>query len=762
MTGDSDARSRAPPPATDRLCFAVEDMDCADEVAVLRGALRALVPGEDRLAFDVVRGRLWVSLRDGEPNRQAVLQAVARTGMRATVCEAGAPKPTEVPDAALRRRLLLTAASGLALSAGVATEALTGSGLARALGAGTGEHAVGTPARALYAVTILIAYRYVAPRAWAALRRLRPDMNLLMSVAVVGALLIGEWLEAAVVSFLFALSLAIESWSAGRARRAVDSILRLVPDLVRVVDAAGVEESVAPDGVPLGTHFVVRPGERVPLDGTVIEGVSHIDEAPITGESLPVAKSPSSDVFAGTINGAGALVVASTHTAGDTVLARVVRTIAEAGSQRAPVERWVDRFAAVYTPAVLAAALLVAVVPPIALGAEWSPWIYRALVLLVVSCPCALVISTPVTLVSALAAAARGGVLVKGSGHLEALASVRAVALDKTGTLSEGRPRVVEVLALRGDAAEVLAMAASVEVRSEHPLARAVTRAAEDRALVFRAATDFVAMAGKGARATVESGDGTRRAVWIGSHAFLEELGLESRTVHERLIDFAHGGRTVVVVGTDDEVLGMIAIADELREESAEAVASLSRLGIKHVSLLTGDNREAAAVIGERCGIDDVRAELLPHDKVAEIERLLDEHGFVAMVGDGVNDAPALARASVGIAMGAAGSDAAIETADVALMADDLRRLPWVIDLSRRALRTVRTNVALSLSVKAAFIVMAAVGSASLWAAIAADMGASLVVTLNGLTLLRRRELPSVPLLQPPDKKVPRLESGAP
>jgi len=366
------------------------------------------------------------------------------------------------------------------------------------------------------------------------------------------------------------------------------------------------------------------------------------------------------------------------------------------------------------------------------------------------------VISTPVTLVAALASSARNGVLVKGASHLEALARVRAVALDKTGTLSEGRPRVAEVVALSGTEEDVLALAAAVEARSEHPLARAVVLAAERRGVSFTAATDFVAVPGKGARATVRAADGSTQSLWIGSHPFVEELDLETREIHETLERLAIGGRSVVVLGSEQAVLGMIALADAIRPESISALRSLRNLGVDRIVMLTGDNRETATVVAEECGIDDVRAELLPHDKVAAIEGLLEEYGVVAMVGDGVNDAPALARASVGVAMGAAGTDAAIETADVALMADDLRKLPWLIEHARRTMRTVRANVALSLAVKGAFVLLAGAGYASLWTAIAADMGASLVVTLNGLSLLKGRTGLSSVAPSASEKLVPR------
>jgi Zn2+/Cd2+-exporting ATPase len=448
---------------------------------------------------------------------------------------------------------------------------------------------------------------------------------------------------------------------------------------------------------------------------------------------VPVLKSPGGTVFAGTINGDGALEVECTRPAGDTTLAHIVRMVGEAQSRRAPSEQWVERFARVYTPAVMAVALLTLVVPPLLLGGAWSDWLYRALVLLVIGCPCALVISTPVSIVAALAAAARHGVLVKGGLYLETPGRLKAIALDKTGTLTEGQPRVVEVIPMGGhDASDLLGIVAALESRSEHPLAKAILAHAGDRGVAPSPAEEFRILPGKGASARIGG-----HAYWLGSHRYLEERGQETPDVHARLVAMTGAGRTVVVVGDESHVCGLIAVADRVRPGAAAAVQAMRRQGIEHVAMLTGDNRGTAKAIARETGVDEIHAELLPAEKVKAVEDLVSRYGAVAMVGDGVNDAPAMAQATLGIAMGAAGSDAAIETADVALMSDDLSKVPWLIGHSRRALSIIRQNIALSLSVKALFVVLTFAGHASLWAAIAADMGASLLVIANGLRLLR-------------------------
>jgi Cd2+/Zn2+-exporting ATPase len=506
----------------------------------------------------------------------------------------------------------------------------------------------------------------------------------------------------------------------------------LTPPAARRLAADGSEEQVPPDRVSVGELFSVRPGERMPLDGRVVRGTSDVNQAPITGESLPVPKSAGEEVFAGTINGDGALTIECTKAAGDTTLAHIIRLVGEAQSRRAPSEQWVEKFARVYTPAVMAIALSVLLIPPLFFGGAWLDWFYRSLVLLVIACPCALVISTPVSIVAALAAAARNGVLIKGGLYVEAPARLEAIALDKTGTLTEGKPTVVQVVPLGGhDEQELLERGAALAARGTHPLARAIMAYARQRRVAIRPAEEYQITQGKGA-----TGRFNGQEYWLGSRRYLAERGQETEEVLQRLELLAKAGRTVVAIGNASHVCGLIALADTVRPGARETLQSLRDAGVKHIVMLTGDNQETADAIARETGVDEIHAELLPADKVTAVEALVAKYGQVAMVGDGVNDAPALGRATLGIAMGAAGSDAAIETADIALMSDDLSKIPWLIRHSRRTLAVIRQNIGFSLSVKALFVVLTLAGYASLWAAIAADMGASLLVIFNGLRLL--------------------------
>jgi len=726
------------------LCFEIHGMDCADEVALLKRELGPLVGDEDRLGFDILHGRLTVASTGPDVAVDAILQAVARTGMRAERWRGPGHRPS---DAARSRywerhgRTILTACSGLLGTTALAIDAWQSGGLFAVLGVETTGQAGGVPivAMTLYLLGIVAGMWTVFPKAWRAIVRLQPDMNLLMTIAVVGAAAIGDWFESVTVAFLFSVSLLLESWSVGRARRAVAALLDLTPATARVRGEDGSERQVAPDEVSVGSLLVIKPGEKIPLDGRVVAGASDVDQAPITGESVPVFKGTGMEVFAGTINGDGALEIESTKPAADTTLARIIRMVGEAQSRRAPSERWVERFARIYTPVVMQLALLIFVIPPLLFGGQWSDWFYRSLVLLVIACPCALVISTPVSIVASLASAARHGVLVKGGVSIEAPARLVAMAMDKTGTLTAGKPAVVQVVPLSGhDETELLERAAAMESRSNHPLARAIVAAARERQVPVEAAQDFEIIQGKGATACLAG-----KRYWLGSHRYLEERGQETPEVHDRLAAMAGQGRTVVVIGQDEHVCGLIALADQVRPAARQLVGELHAAGLDHVVMLTGDNRGTAEAIARETGVDQVQAELLPEDKVQAVEQLVRRYGTVAMVGDGVNDAPALARATLGIAMGAVGSDAAIETADVALMSDDLSKLPWLIHHSRRTLAIIRQNITFALAVKAVFVILTCAGFASLWAAIAADMGASLLVISNGLRLLRTVTSPS-------------------
>lgn len=705
----------------------VEGMDCSEEIGAIRQELRG-VPGLMGLEFDLLGQRLVVSIDEKLLSEVALVEAVDRSGVRVVARSTTA-------DVASRRshmwgRLVAMSTSGVAVLLGFLVHA-AGTGLVVAL---AGDGGVGTPvlARFIYGIAVVAGAWFVAPKAWASLLRLRPDMNLLMVVAVIGAVGIGEWFEAATVAFLFAASLVLEAWSIGRARRAITALLSKVPEEARVLGKDGREQLVPAESVGIASRVLVKPGERIPLDGRVAQGSSEVNQAPITGESVPVLKGPGDLVFAGTVNGDAVLEFVSTTAAGDSTLSRIIRMVGEAHAQRAPVEQWVEKFAAVYTPVVMVLALATMFLPPALFGGSWTEWLYRSLVLLVIACPCALVISTPVSIVAALAAAARNGVLVKGGVHIETPARLRAIAVDKTGTLTEGRPRVVAVVPMSGhDDQELLERVAALEARSTHPLAEAIVAFAQARHLEVKPATDVRIIQGKGA---VGLFDG--QEYWLGSHRYLEERGCETPEIHEQLEALSRSGQSVVVVGDGTHVCGFIALADTVRPAARAAVLALRAVGVQHIVMLTGDNRGTADAIASATGVDEVHAELLPADKVAAIERLVAKYGTVAMIGDGVNDAPSMARATLGIAMGAAGSDAAIETADVALMSDDLSKVPWLVLHSRRTLRIIRQNIGLSLSVKAAVLALTLVGYASLWAAIAADMGASFLVIINGLRLL--------------------------
>ena len=737
-TCSGDVALTAPVPAIDpgHAVFKIHGMDCGDEVAALKREVGPLA-GEDKLSFDLINGRMSIA---GNPDAALLAQiekAVARTGMRAEPWTEGGTTEGSIAEARRRRlQSLLTGASGVFVAVGFAIHAVAAGSILAALSETPGVSAPAPWSAVIaYALAILCAVRYVAPKAFLAAQRLRPDMNLLMVVAVAGAVVIQQWFEAATVSFFFALALALEAWSLGRARRAVAALMELAPPIARVKYPDGAERELPVADVPVGTHVIVRPGDKIPLDGRVVAGASEVNQAPITGESVPVTISEGSEVFAGTINGEGALEIATTKAAQDTTLARIIRMVGSAQSRRAPTEQWVEHFARVYTPVVMALAVAVFLVPPIVFGGGWETWFYRALVLLVIACPCALVISTPVSIVAALAGAAKQGVLVKGGVHLETPSKLRAIAMDKTGTLTEGRPKVVELVPLGSRSeAELLEFAAALEARSEHPLARAILEKATERGIPAVPAAAVQAVRGKGVVGRIGGHE-----AWLGSRAFIAERDTKMSTGEAlRAADVLAGaGRTVVAVGDDRSVWGLIAVADAVRPQAKQVVADLHAAGIKRVVMLTGDNSATADVIARETGVDEVRAELLPEHKVEAVEALVGHYGAVAMIGDGVNDAPAMARANVGIAMGAIGSDAAIETADIALMQDDLSRLPWLIRHSKATLATIRQNIGFSLGVKLLFTALTVFGMASLWGAIAADVGASLLVVLNGLRLLR-------------------------
>jgi Cd2+/Zn2+-exporting ATPase len=692
--------------------FKIEGMDCHEEVAILERRLKRLT-GLEALDADVIGQRLRIKYDAAKLSTGSIAEAVAQTGMRAWL-EHEEPAPA---TASATSRLRLLVLSGIAFALGVAASWL-----------GAPGSAIWIP----FVSSIALGGVHTGRRAIASLRAGILDINVLMVIAVAGAIALGEWTEAASVVFLFALAQLLETRAMDRARGAIRALMDLAP-AEAIVRRNGHEQRMPVDDVRVGDTILVGPGEKLPLDGRVVAGDSYVNQAPVTGESLPIEKVAGDDVFAGTINGRGALDVEVTRLRRDSTLARIIHLVERAQAQRAPSQTFVDRFARFYTPAVLAIAVIVALAAPLIFGASWSVWVYRSLVLLVISCPCALVISTPVSIVSALAAAARKGVLIKGGAHLERMASIRCIAFDKTGTLTHGRLHVVDVLPMEGvDRSEVLRLAASLEMRSEHPIGKAIVAYAVSAGIRPVSVDSFQAIPGRGA----EGQFGVHRLV-VGSHRLFEERGLCSASMEAALDALTARGCGSVMVAAAGTAIGVIGVADEPREAARDAVEMLRKQGIQQVVLLTGDQESAGRALAESLDLDGYRASLLPEDKVTAVEELRRRHGALAMIGDGVNDAPALAAADVGIAMGVAGTDAALETADIALMADELLKIPYALRLSRATTRNIRANIAFSIVLKGAFLVLAVAGAATLWMAVAADMGASLVVIANALRLLR-------------------------
>ncbi len=717
--------------------FKVRGMDCAEEVNALKETVGTL-SGVQSLNFNLIDSMMFVTFDPLKTDEDKIRAAARLAGLEAEPVDEKSPSNIAEPETSWWQKngpSILCGCSGILVSLGFLTHAVMHENLLHALVGGEGvvNHEFPLPVVLFYTAAVITGGWFIFPKALFALRRLRADMNLLMTLAVVGAMVIGQLFEAGTVTFLFSFSLLLESWSISRARRAIQALINIAPSTARYIcpnDGDVMEKPVA--DVPLGATVLIRPGERIPLDGIVTKGHTSVNQAPITGESMPVTKEEGSEVFAGTINEDGSIEFKATKPATDTTLARIIRMVEEAQSRRAPVEQWVETFAFYYTPAMIFIAALVAIVPPLFTG-QWSRWFYEALVMLVIACPCALVISTPVSVVAALTAAARAGVLIKGGAFLESVGRVNAFAFDKTGTLTKGLPEVQEIVPLNGHTqSEILARAAALEFHSEHPLAAAILRKTLAENVEPLIAMDFRALKGRGAEAIVED-----RLFWVGSHRLLHERGGEEDIMHTHAQRMEDAGHSVVIVGSDRHVCGIISIADSLRPEAKTLVYELKAAGISHVIMLTGDNQGTATAVGKAVTLDEVRAELLPEDKLKAIEELKQKFGGVAMVGDGINDAPALASATIGISMGSAGTDAAIETSDIALMSDDLSRLPWLVRHSRRALRVIRQNICLSLGIKGLFMILALLQMATLWMAIAADMGTSLLVIFNALRLLK-------------------------
>ena len=692
--------------------LAIAKMDCPTEEALIRANL-ADVAGVVGLDFNLVQRTLSVRhTRDALPK---VLGALKALEFEAQVIEAaetlGAPAP------AATKWWPLAISGGAALAAEVLYW-LHG-----------GNHwSVMVLALAAIFTGGLPTYK----KGWIALKNRNLNMNALMSFAVTGAMLIGHWPEAAMVMVLFALAEVIEAKSLDRARNAIRGLLDLAPEQATVQQPDGAWRELDAKQVAIGSRVRIKPGERIALDGEVLDGRSTVNQAPITGESLPVEKAPGDPVFAGTINESGSFEYRVTALASNSTLARIIHAVEAAQGSRAPTQRFVDQFARWYTPIVFGVAIAVALLPPLVVGAAWLDWIYRALVLLVIACPCALVISTPVSIVSGLAAATRHGILIKGGVYLEEGRKLQWLALDKTGTVTHGKPAQTDFVALgKTSPDDSRRLAASLAARSDHPVSKAVAQAASADCVALREVAEFSALPGRGVRGSIDG------AIYhLGNHRMLGELGCGTPQLEQRIAALESEGKTVVALVGPDGVRAVIAVADTIKDSSRHAIADLHALGIKTM-MLTGDNPHTAQAIAAQAGIDRVHGNLLPEDKEREVEQLT-RRGKAGMVGDGINDAPALARADIGFAMGAAGTDTAIETADVALMDDDLRKIPTFVRLSRATAQVLTQNIVLALGIKAVFLVLTFTGHATMWMAVFADMGASLMVVANGLRLLRK------------------------
>lgn len=689
--------------------FSISGLDCADCAAKLEKRILSLT-GIHSVQVNFATSKLIVEHTASEAD---IVKTVQQAGY--SVEREGNGSQESRPEWWKNRRTQTTAAAGILLILAVAMEWI-----------GVSDNVI-IP---LYVATAVIGGYPSAKSAFYGLKSFSFDMNTLMTMAVLGALFIGEWSEGATVAFLFSFGNTLQTYTMDKTRQSIRALMELAPPeaLVRRDEQ---EQRMPVEDIVIGDTIVVKPGERIAMDGVVTEGISAVNQATITGESVPVEKHAGDSVYAGTVNEHGVLEIEVTKIAADSTLVKIMHLVEEAQAQKAPSQQFVDKFSRYYSPAVLLAAAGVMVIPWLFFGAPFTEWFYKGLVLLVISCPCALVISTPVSIVSAIGNSSRNGVLIKGGAYLEQMGAIQAIAFDKTGTLTHGRPSVTDIAPAAGTTeAEFLTIAASVERLSEHPLAVAIVERA--KGLDLKPVTNFKALVGRGAQAEVDG-----RTVYIGNPRLFEELGADLAFCLNDLESLQRQGKTVMLLGIGEKVLGLIAVADTLRANSVEAVQALQQTGMQHVAMLTGDNDRVAASIAGKLKLDAFYSELLPEDKVNTVKTLMNQYGSVAMVGDGVNDAPALAVANIGIAMGVAGSDTALETADIALMSDDLGKLSYLINLSRKTVAIIKQNIAFSIAIKLVFIILTFAGYVNLWLAVFADMGSSILVTLNGMRLMR-------------------------
>lgn len=696
--------------------FKVSGMDCSDEVSAIQNELK--MDGVLKVDANIMNESVSV-YHDKTISSATIKSLIQKAGVKVVT------NPPESFYLSNSTRMFQVGASGFCLGAGLVLEFMDLPYMFVIYG--------------FYSISILLAGLIIGPKSWRSIKKLHLDMNVLMTVAVLGAIFIKEFSEAASVVFLFSLAELLEAMSVARARKAIKDVLKVAPNEASLIEGQNTLKRVSVETLQINDLILVKPGESIPVDGIIEEGNSSVNQASLTGESKPVSKGIGETVWAGTINETGVLRIKVEKAFQETKIAKVIALVEEAQNQKAPAQKFVDKFAAIYTPSVLLLAILVALIPPLFWGADWNLWIYKALVLLVIGCPCALVIATPVSVVSGLTSLARRGVLVKGGIHLESLGKLKAIALDKTGTITNGTPKVVEMKSFSDYPEEkILEITASLESMSTHPLAKAILDYVHEKKINFPHPSEFKAVIGKGAEGMLDG-----HWYFAGNHVMAHELGICTSEVEAYLDEIESKAMSVIVLGhkphenCKGEILAVFAVGDQIRATVKNAIADLHKAGIKNVSMLSGDNQKTVDAVAKEVGIDYAKGALLPDQKVNEIKNLVSKYHFVGMVGDGVNDAPALAHATVGIAMGVAGSDTAIETADIALMRDDISELPKAIVHGKRVLRIIQFNIAFAILIKVVFFILAFAGLTNLWLAVAADMGASLLVTFNALRLLR-------------------------
>ena len=698
----------------EKLSIRIPEMDCSEEVRMIKKQFEKL-NGITSMEFYTINRELKLTIDTKVIKREDIIDNIKKLGMTPEL-SGSEEKKQEASQAKLF--LFTTITSGILIFIGVILLKI---------------FKLNNIAVPVLFLSMAIGGYFIAKRALYSIRFLNIDMNVLMTIAVIGAAIIGEWIEAATVVFLFALAQLLEHYSMDRSRNALKELMELAPDIALVKKNGDIVETPS-SSVGIGEIILVKPGMRVPLDGDVVSGFSLINQSPVTGESMPVEKREGDPVYAGTVNEKGALEIRVTKTVGNSTIARIAKMVEDAQAKKAPAQNFIDRFAKYYTPVVIVIAIMVAVIPPLFFHQPWNNWFYRSLVLLMIACPCALVISTPVSIVSGLTRAAKDGVLIKGGIHLENFAETQYLAMDKTGTITRGKPEVTGIIPMADfNESEVLSIASAVETLSEHPIAHAVVETAKAKNITIPNAENFESITGLGASAEIDG-----HKYFVGSHRFFEDKNICSEEAHQQVIDLEKEGNTVIMMGNEKTPMGIMIIRDNLREGAQNAIKASLKEGIEKIVMLTGDNEETARAIAKMLGID-YRAGLLPENKVSSINELK-SRGKTAMIGDGINDAPALAAADVGIAMGAAGTDTALEVADIALMSDDLEKIPYTLKLSKKTLAIIKQNIVIALGLKLVFLVLGILGIATLWMAVFADMGASLIVIFNGMRLLRKMD----------------------